>query len=428
TGGSSSSGAAGTGTGGAAATGTGGAAATGTGGAGAVSGAATGGASTGGAAGNGNGGAAGAGAVPPGGDSGAGGQVACQDLTVEPTPLVPSVMILVDNSSSMYEPRDQLWDALYTALMSPTMGAVKPLEAKIRFGFASYRGPDNISVPETDNSCAQIESVGTVTQATVAPALNNHAAIDTVYKALGLQGRDPMNAQWETPTGHAVTRIATTLRNFNPDPPGPKYILLVTDGDPNTCLKGDPQCGQDNSLAAVQAAYTAGVGTFVVGIGDILSGCNTAQIRCGEMHLQDIANAGTGQPVQQPPADYCYQSCVAPNGGCGTLLATYAPTGGMSPYFVARNPTELQTKLSELLSDVVSCTIQLDATVSGTADPSLARITVGGNAVPYNTPDGWILESTRDKITLQGGACMTFRGGAAVNVVFPCSNGRPIGM
>jgi hypothetical protein len=48
--------------------------------------------------------------------------------------------------------------------------------------------------------------------------------------------------------------------------------------------------------------------------------------------------------------------------------------------------------------------------------------------VPYNTPDGWILESTRDKITLQGAACTTFREGASVNVVFPCQNGRPIGM
>ena len=49
-------------------------------------------------------------------------------------------------------------------------------------------------------------------------------------------------------------------------------------------------------------------------------------------------------------------------------------------------------------------------------------------AVPYNTADGWILEATRNAVTLQGAACMTFRGGASVNVVFPCQNGRPIGM
>jgi hypothetical protein len=112
-------------------------------------------------------------------------------------------------------------------------------------------------------------------------------------------------------------------------------------------------------------------------------------------------------------------------------LATYAATGMGStanPPLTASNPTEIRTKLTQLLSDVVSCTIQLDATVNATANPALARVTVDGNAVTYDTANGWILEPTRDKITLQGAACMTFRGGATVNVVFPCQNGRPIGM
>jgi hypothetical protein len=408
---------------------TGGASTGGAGGAGATT--------TGGASGSENGGAGGAGAVPPGGDAGMGGNVACQDLTVVPTPLVPSVLILVDNSSSMYEPRDQLWDALYAALMNPTTGAVKPLEAKIRFGFASYRGVDNLMVAETDNSCAEVETVGMVNPATVAPALNNHAAIDTVYQALGVQGRNPNNSQWETPTGHAITRVAATLAAFNPDPPGPKFILLVTDGNPNTCRVGDPQCGQDVSIKAVQDAFTANIGTIPLGIGDIVannSGCTPAQMRCGTNHLQDIVNAGMGLPVEPPPMDYWYSQCaVQASGGTspGTALATYAAVGMGStanPPLTASNPTEIRTKLTELLSDVVSCTIQLDATVSATADPSLARITVNGMAVPYNMPDGWILESTRDKITLQGSYCATFRGGATVNVVFPCQNGRPIGM
>jgi hypothetical protein len=448
-GGSSSGGASGTGVGGTPASGgtnpnggssaTAGMGATATGGAatGGASGASTGGAAAGGTSGSGNGGAAGAGAVPPGGDAGMGGQMACQDLTVEPTPLVPTVLILVDNSSSMYEPRDQLWDALYAALMNPTTGAVKPLEAKIRFGFASYRGVDGVSVPETDNGCAQIESVGTVTQATVTPALNNHAAIDTVYQALGVQGRNPNNSQWETPTGHAINRVAATLAAFNPEPPGPKFILLVTDGNPNTCRVGDPQCGQDVSIKAVQDAFTAGIGTIPLGIGDIVatnSGCVPAQMRCGTNHLQDIVNAGMGLPVEPEPMDYWYQQCaVQASGGTspGTPLATYAATGMGStanPPLTASNPTEIRTKLTQLLSDVVSCSIQLDARVNASADPALARVTVAGNPVTYNTADGWILEPTRDQITLQGAACTTFRGGASVNVVFPCQNGRPIGM
>ena len=60
----------------------------------------------------------------------------CLELTVTPTPVTPTVLILVDNSSSMFEPRADLWDALYNALMSAD-GPVKGLEDKIRFGFAS---------------------------------------------------------------------------------------------------------------------------------------------------------------------------------------------------------------------------------------------------------------------------------------------------
>src|SRR5688572_2393554 len=247
---------AGTNQGGSSATGTGGSAATGVGGAnpnGGASAAAgmgastTGGASTGGASGTGasatggasgteNGGAAGAGAVPPGGDAGMGGQVACQDLTVVPTPQVPTVAIVVDNSSSMYEPRADLWDQLYDALMNPTTGAIQPLEGKIRFGFSSFRSPDETRVPETDNSCAQITSVPF--------ALNNYMAINTVYQSVGLDGRKPAgcgatpnapncgDTDWETPTGHSLRRIAADLTAFEGEPPGPKYMLFVTDGTP----------------------------------------------------------------------------------------------------------------------------------------------------------------------------------------------------
>jgi hypothetical protein len=454
TGGSSSGG---TGVGGAAASGTGGANPNGGGSATAGAGATTptGGASTGGEAGAGgmgatgtggatagssNGGAAGAGAVPAGGDAGVGGQVACQDLTVVPTPLVPAVAIVVDNSSSMYEPsRTTIWDPLYDALMNPTTGAIKPLEGKVRFGFSTFRSPDGTSVPETDPSCAQMVNVPY--------AVDNYDEINTVYQSVGLDGRRPQGCgatpnaqgcgetQWDTPSGHALGRVATALGALTADPPGPKYMLFVTDGTPNTCLVQDPNCGQDQVLKSVQDAHAAGIGTFVIGVGRIATTemfCDPAAMRCGTDHLQDIANAGSGQPVTPPPMSYWYQQCAArqSNTNPGTPLATYAMSGeaaGTATYYTATTAVELRNALTTLLSNVVSCTIQLDATVNATANPALARITVGGNAVTYDTADGWILEPTRDKITLQGAACMTFRGGAPVNVVFPCQNGRPIG-
>src|SRR5690606_35538307 len=121
--------------------------------------------------------------------------------------------------------------------------------------------------PETDPRCAEITSVDI--------DLNNHAAIDAVYAELGTAWMPGLKR--ETPTGHAITRIAAELAEYMPDPPGPKYILLVTDGNPNTCQILDPQCGPDASVAAVQKAYELGIGTFVIGFGDIVT-MNTGSV------------------------------------------------------------------------------------------------------------------------------------------------------
>jgi hypothetical protein len=266
---------------------------------------------------------------------------------------------------------------------------------------------------------------------TVPYALGNHAAIDTEYQRLSVQGTN--GTQWETPTGHVINRLAAELAADVPDPPGQKYILLVTDGNPNTCRVGDPQCGQDLSLKAVQDAYTAGVGTFVIGIGDIVAnnaGCNAGSTRCGVSHLQDVANAGRGLPVQAPPETYCYEQCVVmeTEENCGPFSATYAAAGetpGNAPYFTATTAEELRSALTALLTDVISCTVDMDAIVTG--DPSLGEVSIAGNDVGYGDANGWTLETNNFQVTLQGSSCDTFRGGAELNISFPCDpNGDPI--
>jgi hypothetical protein len=452
TGGSSASG--GTGTGGGAAVGQGGAQMTtggmsaqggstmsgGVGAAGAGGSAASAGSGSGAMSGAGGsvlatGGTAGA-AAGAGGSAGAG---ICQDLAVVPTPQIPIVAIVVDNSSSMYEPREELFDRLYDALMNPTTGAIKPLEDKVRFGFSSFRSPDETRVPETDDSCAEIVSVPY--------ALTNFAAIDERYKQVGLDGRHPTGCgatpneqgcgetDWETPTGHSLGRIAADLAAFPADPPGSKkYILFVTDGTPNTCMVANPNCGQDLALKTIQDAYAAGVGTFVVGIGDITRdnpGCTLATMRCGDDHLQDVANAGTGQPVAPPPMSYWYEQCPAQASGTnpGTPQAVYAAdatTAGTSPFYTATTADELRTALNGLLSDVISCTVEMDARVTG--NPALGTVTVGGTPVTYADPDGWALDmTTLYSVTLQGAACDTFKAGAELHISFPCDpSGNPI--
>ncbi len=400
--GSSSGGDAGAG----AVSGTGGSAA----GAGAVSGA------------GGNGGAAG-GAGGASGAGGSGGATICQELSVVPTPQVPTVMLVVDTSSSMWETTPAAWPILHTALMDPTMGVLQALQDKVRFGFESYKGTASSSA-----ECAEFAKVD--------PAYANRDAIEAVYGAIDWPTSHP---KWDTPTHYAIDTAVADLTAYMGDPPGKKYILLVTDGNPDTCEHFDPNCGHDLSIKAAQDAHAAGIDTYVLGVGDIVvnpnAGCSTTA-RCGLLHLQDLANAGVGAEVQAPPgcADVADPGCKFKYEQCNnnTLVSTYvetAPNVGTA-YTVdttaGNAPQTLITTLTGLLNNVISCTVEMDAKVTG--DPSLGTVSVGGSPVAYSDPNGWSLDmTTLYNVTLEGAACETFKDGAELHISFPCDpNGNPI--
>lgn len=348
-----------------------------------------------------------------GGGATGGAPMGCNDLSIETKEVTPTVLLLVDNSSSMFEPRDMLWDPLYNVLMKPTDGIVASLQSKVRFGFTSYRGEKM----NNDPACPNLFEVDY--------KLDNYDAINALYQK---QGQEYVQGvKWETPTGAAIMKAAAKLAAFQADPPGPKYIVLVTDGNPNTCAVVDPQCGADESIKAVQDAKAMGIGTFAVGIGDIVtsnSGCEPSWGRCGKDHLQDLANAGMGLAVAAPPDSLKYQSCTPTQMLAGTYAGP-AEMAGTAKYFTAANPAELETALSGLLNSVVSCTYDMNAKVVG--DASLGTVQVNGADVPYNTENGWKLEANQVQITLQGKACDDFKAtpGAKLFVSFPCKVAVP---
>src|SRR5688500_9322260 len=62
---------------------------------------------------------------------GTGGTPICNVLKIEPTPVVPTVLLLVDNSSSMFEGMTPTpWNLLYSTLMAES-GAIKSLQDKV---------------------------------------------------------------------------------------------------------------------------------------------------------------------------------------------------------------------------------------------------------------------------------------------------------
>lgn len=285
----------------------------------------------------------------------------CVDVQVQVDPIIPTLVLLVDQSGSMTEDfgGEERWDAVYETLMDPANGVVASLESSVRFGFTLYTSNDGFAGGE----CPMLT--------TVEPALDNHMAIDDVFAA--------SNPGDETPTGESLAAVAQQLADFQAD--GPKGIVLATDGEPDTCAEPNPQNGQQESLDAAAQAFDLGLTTYVISVGDDV----------GAEHLQELANVGVGKDPNDPmPA----------------------------PYYQALDAQQLIDAFEEIIGNFVSCELLIDGEVD------LAQAcdgTVLLDGVPlecgtdYELPD----QST---LLLLGSACATLQDGGdhAVDASWPC--------
>lgn len=90
----------------------------------------------------------------------------------------------------------------------------------------------------------------------------------------------------------------------------------------------------------------------MLGLGDIVANPNNgcmAGARCGEDHLQDLANAGVGLGVAVPEEAYSFSRCVMDEGG---LKAAYT-TGGSAPFYDGATRAELRAGLESILTRIV---------------------------------------------------------------------------
>jgi hypothetical protein len=159
----------------------------------------------------------------------------------------------------------------------------------------------------------------------------------------------------------------------------PPVIVLATDGLPNSCNSNDDTTAQ--TVASAQAAYTAGIRLFVLGIAGV-----------NDNFLQQVANAGAGVQANQPNA----------------------------PYYTANSPAQLQQAFQQIIGGVVSC----DLTISGTIDTNQASsgtVTLDGQTLTYGTD--WTLVNG-NTIELIGAACDTLKNSAnpSVDASFPCGS------
>ncbi|HWB77049.1 MAG TPA: vWA domain-containing protein [Nannocystaceae bacterium] len=284
----------------------------------------------------------------------------CTDITVTVTPVVPTIYLQVDRSGSMTADfgGQSRWSALYETLMGPG-GTVDALQSDVRFGLAMYSSVDG----DAGGQCPMLTEVP--------PALDNYDAIDAVY--------GPAEPIDETPTGESLALVAAELAAFTE--PGPKAIVLATDGEPDTCAEPNPQNGQPQTIAAVQAAYADDIDTYVISVGT----------EGGASHLQQVANAGVGKAIDDPsPAQY----------------------------YVALEAADLVDAFHGIIASFVSCAIPIDGVVA-LDQQCEGTLSLDGSALPCPAQWHMIDAST---VELLGYACDVWKDGISheIDASWPC--------
>ena len=292
----------------------------------------------------------------------------CPNVTVSPMPRIPTVQLLIDQSGSMTQAfgNTDRWQAVKNALVAST-GVITTLQDRVVFGASLYTYNRN-----QDTSCPRITK-------TPMRALNNRAAIKSLL--------DSASPSSDTPTGESIRKVIEDFQASPPSAGSTPIILLATDGLPDRCADPDAHDAQSRALTvqAAQAAFTAGIRTIVLSVGD----------EVGDAHLKEVANAGAGLP----------------------------PATGNAPFYKANNPAELSAALSQIITGILSCEADLSGTVDVTrAGEAIVEMSGGGCGRTGQLSFGsdWELVDS-DTILVKGSACEALKAGACtLQATFGC--------
>lgn len=348
---------------------------------------------------SGSGGGSGSFGNPPNPTAGSGGAAAggdnsgktCADALVNAAKSEPVITLVIDGSGSMCETfgGGTRWSELRSALMDPTAGLVYQLQGGVDFGLLLYDGGIDLLVvltalagtpnPACAGAYAATRTGDCLTMRVAVPAaLNNAAAIDAAYPQTELGGSTPTNL---------AMREAMDMIIASQPPPGPdtmrkpQYVVLATDGQPNSLctggLGGDPMVQMNEVIAEVDRGLQAGIKTFVISL---------AQDPVLVAHLEQVAAAG----------------------GTGTMP------------FTPMSKDELVANLTAIIGGAIGCQIFLNGTVTQGSE-CLGFVEMNGFSIPCNDPNGWRLVNP-STVELVGQACTDFLNspGAMVRAGFPC--------
>jgi hypothetical protein len=324
------------------------------------------------------GGGPGSGMSMAGGTAGAGAMVpietGCQAHVVNPSRATPDMLIVLDRSGSMNPDSNDTgtdrWGGSRMALIEVT----DSFDDKIRFGLMTFPGvrPRSDDDDDNENECAP----GGLD---VPVNFNTGPMIASTLQMMEADGRTPTAAALQA----ALPVISTAVSPDQTVPP--RYVLLVTDGDPN-CGEGSAGGrgggGRDDAarmqtIRAIEALTAAGVKTYVVG-------------------------------YQTAGSDFVDQlDRMAAAGGTGDTTHRSVASGA-----------DLNMTLSTIAANVISCAYQLPMPASDTRN---VLVRVGGRGRNLdNAADGFRIEKDKRTITLLGKACEEVQAGAIFAVEVTC--------
>jgi hypothetical protein len=308
----------------------------------------------------------------------------CEVVHLNASPSTPDMLIVLDRSGSMQV------EGRWVPSASAVRSLVNQLQSQIRFGLALF--PDPAATGSGTNGGVQIDASACISdpdpigcigklladagvtvnvgssggacspgKIVVPTGLNTGAAIDAALSMTTPNGG--------TPTPETLRRLVDEFAapTMGPDVmTRPKFVLLVTDGQP-TCPNGGgsltTQPDIDASNSAIDMLAARGVRTYVIGYNT--SGPGNEAV---SMVLDGFAQrGGTGDTKHRP----------------------------------VENEQGLLTEFQRIAGTAVSCTFVLDAAPSR-ADYVLVR--VDGAQVNLNDANGWSLVNGRT-VELRGTTC-----------------------
>ena len=346
------------------------------------------------------------------GETSTGSEMQCGKSTVG-NEIPGAMLLLLDKSGSMADPPSgnngpSKWDATVAAVKHMLEVASPSLQVGLLpfpAGKFNSQGASLCFLNPAAPGCAALLADMGCKDIDTQPVVNIQALTENAPAiASWLNQNDPDGG---TPTLHALKNAYAIVKAFQT--PGQRFVLLITDGVPNTAEPAflalpamQTDCGDLAAIeneAAVAANGSPSVKTFVIGS----PGSEEASESLSKLALN-------GQTPKAP-------GCSANAGDCHYQIGT------------ANFEKELAEVLGAIAGSVADCVFEVPE--GEDVDPNLVNVTVdtpmGPNEVLKDSShvDGWdYTDASQSKIQLFGPACEVYKAakGTTITIILGCQS------